>query len=49
MTFMREQLEIGVKQFSDRMNKIIIEQAKEIKDLRRYLLNNEKTLIILQN
>lgn len=33
-------MEIGVKQFSERMNKIILEQAKEIKDLRKNLINN---------
>lgn len=37
---MREQLEISVKQHTDRMNKIIIEQAKEILDLRKLLINN---------
>lgn len=37
---MREQLEIGAKQYSDRMSKIVTEQAREIMDLRKLLINN---------
>jgi hypothetical protein len=49
MLMMKEQLEISVKQYTEKMNILIKEQARQIQSLQRHLVSNQKNIVEVQS